>query len=124
MFLCRLMCSNDRIIKDSHYEEDRKDYYKDEYKDSDYEYEKPNPHKHCPKKEAHNHRFAKVTGEAIPYGCKDHYHEVDRHRRLISVRFDSESLAYARLSYRITLSFRIRAKSLFFSIMSKVLFLE
>lgn len=27
-------------------------------------------------RDAHNHRFATVTGEAIPVGCNDHVHEV------------------------------------------------
>ncbi|MDO5783451.1 MAG: YmaF family protein [Eubacteriales bacterium] len=26
--------------------------------------------------EAHNHRFATVSGEAIPKGCDDHVHEI------------------------------------------------
>ncbi|WOO37554.1 YmaF family protein [Anaerocolumna sp. AGMB13020] len=29
-----------------------------------------------PREEPHNHRFATVSGEAIPYGAGDHYHEV------------------------------------------------
>lgn len=29
-----------------------------------------------PREEPHNHRFATVSGEAIPYGNRDHFHEV------------------------------------------------
>jgi hypothetical protein len=28
------------------------------------------------KKDAHTHRFATVSGEALPFGCGDHFHEV------------------------------------------------
>ncbi len=50
------------------YDEDKKDPYEEECK--------KDHHKRCPKEEGHNHRFAVVSGEAIPVGCKDHYHEV------------------------------------------------
>jgi len=61
--------------------EDKKDPYYDCDKSKkkpcyDYDEDKKDHHKHCPKKEGHNHRFAVVSGEAIPVGCKDHYHEV------------------------------------------------
>lgn len=71
------------------YDEEKKDPYYDCGKSKkkpcyDYDEEKKypcderkkDPIKHCPKEEGHNHRFALVSGEAIPVGCKDHYHEV------------------------------------------------
>ena len=72
------------------YDEDKKDPYDDYEKPKkkpcyDYDEDKNDPyeeeckkdhHKRCPKEEGHNHRFAVVSGEAIPVGCKDHYHEV------------------------------------------------
>lgn len=30
-----------------------------------------------PKEDPHNHRFATVSGQAIPIGCGDHVHEVE-----------------------------------------------
>lgn len=51
--------------------------YDEEKMEPNYDEHKKDPHKRCPKEDdAHNHRFAVVSGEAIPVGCKDHYHEV------------------------------------------------
>lgn len=64
----------DEDQKVSYYDdEDGRDPYYDKCKK---EKCKKDPCKHCPKQEGHNHRIAKVSGEAIPFGCKDHYHEV------------------------------------------------
>jgi len=65
----------DEDQKDPYYDDDdeRNPYY-DKYKKD--KCDKKDPCKHCPKQEGHNHRIAKVSGEAIPFGCKDHYHEV------------------------------------------------
>ena len=48
----------------------------EEKKDSYYDECKKDPHKHCPEIEGHNHRFATVSGEAMPLGPDDHFHEV------------------------------------------------
>ena len=60
----------DKDEKDPHYDCDK------DTKDSYYDDRKKDPKKYCLKIDAHNHRFALVSGEAIPFGHKDHYHEV------------------------------------------------